>query len=82
MTKKALQELTDEELQAESKKIKQAKIINATLIGVFVGIIIWSVVKSAWGFFTLIPLFFIYKLANNTANAKELEELMKERNLN
>ena len=82
MTKKALQELTDEELLAESKKLKQAKIINALLIGVLAGIIIWSVVKSTWGLFTLIPLFFIYKLANNTPDAKELEELMKERNLN
>ncbi len=82
MAKRILSKLTDEELLAEGKKLKQAKIINATLIGVLVGIIIWSVVKSTWGLFTIIPLFFIYKLANNTPDEKELEELMKERNLN
>ena len=42
--------------------MQNTKIINATLIGVLVGIIIWSVVKNTWGFLTLIPLYLIYRL--------------------
>ena len=62
----AQEELTEEELLKEKKKLKNAKIINALLIGFLVGIVIWSVVKNTWGFLTLIPLFFIYKLVNNS----------------
>lgn len=81
MTQKELTELTDEELLEEKKRLKKAKMINATLIGFFIGIIIWSVAKNTWGLVTLIPLFFIYKLVNKSKNDKELEELLKERNL-
>lgn len=82
MTKKNLKDLTDKELLLEKKKLKKVKIINATLIGFCLGIIIWSVTQNTWGFLTLIPLFFIYKLVNNSNNDKELEKLLKERNLN
>ena len=81
MTRKNLKELTNEELLAERKKLKRAKIISATLIGFCIGIIIWSVAKNTWGLLTLIPLFIIYKLINNSKNDKELEELLKERKL-
>jgi len=82
MTKKNLKELTDEELLEKRKELKRTKIISAVLIGFCIGIIIWSVAKNTWGFLTLIPLFFIYKLVNNSKNDKELKELLKERNLN
>ncbi|MCB9350676.1 MAG: FUSC family protein [Lewinellaceae bacterium] len=62
MTKRDLTKLTDEELLKEKRKLKNTKIINATLIGFLVGIVIWSIAKNTWGFLTLIPLFFIYKL--------------------
>ncbi|MFT5834729.1 MAG: hypothetical protein ACI97N_002369 [Cognaticolwellia sp.] len=48
---------------------------------VVIGIIIYSIVKNSIGLFTLIPLFFIFKLANNSKNDKALESLLKERNL-
>ena len=78
---KKLENLTDEELLKEKKKLKKAKIINATLIGFLIGIIVWSVAKNTWGLLTLIPLFLIYKLVNNSKQDKDLEELLKERNL-
>jgi len=46
-----------------------------------IGVIIYSAVKNSIGFFTLIPLFFIFKLLQNSKNDKELEKLLKERNL-
>lgn len=81
MTQKELTELTDEELLQEKRKLKQTKIINATLIGFLVGIVIWSLAKDTWGFLTLIPLFFIYKLVNNSKHDTGLADLLKERNL-
>jgi len=50
-------------MEASKKEIRN-QLINATIIGFLIGIIIFSVAKNSWGFFTLIPLFLIYKLAN------------------
>ncbi len=84
MTQKELSELTDDELLEQSKKMKSNSTTNALLIGFLVGIIIFSVAKSTWGFLTLIPLFMIYKLVNNPENKKsnqDLEKLLEERKL-
>ena len=82
MEQRKLTELTNHELMQEAKKIKSASITNSVLIGFLIGIVIYSIVKNSLGFFTLIPLFFIYKLINNSKyNNKELENLLKERNL-
>ena len=83
MPPKDLSELTDQELLAESKKLKSFSIVNALLIGFLAGIIFYSIAKNSWGMLTLIPLFFIYKLVNHPKNKrrKEVEELLKERNL-
>ena len=82
MERKNLSELTDQELLQESKKTKSASIMNAVLIGFLIGIVIYSIIENGFGFFILIPLFFAYKLINNSKyEAKELENLLKERNL-
>ena len=82
MQEKKLSEFSDQELLQEAKKMKSASIINAFLIGLLIGIILYSVVKNSWGFLTLLPLFLIYKLNNKSKNdTKELENLLKERNL-
>lgn len=80
MNRKDLLELSDEELLKKAKKSKSDSIINALLIGFCIGIIIWSVAKNTWGFLTLIPLFFIYKMVNNSKNDKDLKDVLKERN--
>jgi hypothetical protein len=82
MATKKSEELTDQELQHEIKKLKSASILNAVLIGFLAGIVIYSIMKNSVGFFTLIPIFFAYKLINSSRyNRKELEDLLKERNL-
>ncbi|WP_343303672.1 hypothetical protein AAHN97_19115 [Chitinophaga niabensis] len=82
MEQKNLTELTDQELLQEAKKRKSAAIANAVLIGFLAGIVFYSVIKNSWGFFTLIPLFLAYKLINNSKyDNKEIEALLKERNL-
>lgn len=82
MIEKNLAELTDQELLDKAKKIKSTNITNAVLIGFLMGIVFYSIVKNSWGLVTLIPLYFAYKLFNNPKhNNKEVENLLKERNL-
>lgn len=81
MNEKELSELTDQELLDKAKKMKSTSIINALLIGVMIGVIIYSIVKNSIGLFTLIPLFFAFKLFNNPKNDNALKKLLKERNL-
>jgi len=81
MTQEELLKLTDQELLDEAKKMKSASIINALLIGFMIGIIIYSIVKNSVGFFTLIPLFIVYKIFNNSKNYDALKKILKERDL-
>jgi cbb3-type cytochrome oxidase subunit 3 len=76
MTERKLSELTDEELLQEAKKMKSNSIMNAVLIGFFIGVIVYSVVKNTIGLVTLIPIFFVYRLVNKSNyNNQELERL-------
>jgi len=81
MNQKELSELTDQELLDKAKKMKSNSTINALFIGFLVGIIIYSIVVNSVGFFTLIPLFFVYKLIDKSKNKKDLENQLKERDL-
>lgn len=83
MPPKNLSDLTDQELQDESKKLKSFSIVNALLIGFLAGIIFYSIAKNSWGMVSLIPLYFIYKLVSDPKNkrSKEVDGLLKERNL-
>lgn len=83
MTPKDLSTLSDEELLAEAKEMKSFSITNAFFVGFLLGIIIYSLVKNSWGMLTIIPLYFIHKMVNDPKNkrSKELEKLLKERNL-
>ena len=74
--------MTDQELLQEAKKSQKAAIWNAVLIGVLIGIVVYSVVKNGFGFFILIPLFFVYRMINSSKHSKkELDDLLRERNL-
>jgi hypothetical protein len=66
-----MSELSEEELLDKAKKKKSDAIMNATFIGFLIGIIIYSAVNNSLGFFTLIPLFLIYKLVNQAKNKDE-----------
>jgi len=90
MQKKNFSELTYEELLIEKKKLKTSKIINATIIGFFAGILIFGIIswslssKKHLGFLIpmLIPVFIIYKLVKNSKENKDLEKVLEERKLN
>lgn len=79
-----LSELSDQLLLQKIKKLKTNKIIDATIIGITIGIAIYSAVNNV-GFFTFFPLFLAYIILKNTANNKilenEMQKELKSRNL-
>ena len=81
MDQKKISDLTNEELFKEKKKIQYNKIVNASLIGVCLGIAIFSAVKNGFGFFTFFPLRLTYPFIKNGKKIKELEKELKSRNL-
>jgi hypothetical protein len=83
LAEKELFVLTDKELLEEARKMKSFSLTNALLIGFLAGVVLYSVAQNTWGFFTLIPLYFIYKFVNDPKNTrvKVLDKLLKERNL-
>jgi F0F1-type ATP synthase assembly protein I len=83
MEQKKLKDLTSEELLNEAKKLKSNNIIDATLIGILIGILIYSITAGNFSyFFGLILMYAIYKLATKSNFRKEeIENLLKERNL-
>jgi riboflavin transporter FmnP len=81
MGQEELAKLSDQELLELAWKMKKSAIWHALVIGFMVGVIIYSVVESTWGLFTLIPLYFIHKLLKNSGQDAAVKRLLKERNL-
>lgn len=83
MTNTDIPNLSDAELKEEAKKLKSFSIQNSIFIGFLMGIIFYSFAKNTWGLFTLIPLYFIYKLINSpkSKRLKEIELTIQERKL-
>lgn len=90
MEKRNFAELSDEELLVEKRKLKKSKITSAIFIGFLAGVLIFGVVswilssEKRVGFLIpmLIPVVFIYGMLKGSKNNKDLEEALKERNLN
>lgn len=79
MKPECLTELSDEELLQKIKNLKTNKIVDATIIGVTIGIVIYSAVKNGFGFFTFFPLLLAYMINRNSRNNAILEkEIQKE----
>ena len=55
--------------------------MDALLIGVSIGVVLYSIYAKSFGILTLIPLFFVYKIFKKPNNNAELEKLLKERKL-
>ena len=90
MEKKDLYKLTDKELLIEKRKLKKSKIFYALSIGFLAGTLIFGFVswilssEKNIGFLIpmLIPIIFIYKILKTQKKHKDLEDLIKKRNLN
>lgn len=85
MDTKNLSEISNEELLKKVKEANKGKIINAFIIGVTVGIFVYSVIRNGFGIFTFFPLAIGYLVYKNSLTSKiletELQKEMKSRNL-
>ena len=81
MKQKELSELTDEELLQEASKNKYTKLYDAVIFGMLIGIAIYSSVKNGFGLMTFLPLVYAPIAVKNKTKNRELEELLKTRNL-
>jgi hypothetical protein len=81
MEKKILKGLSDEELKQEVKKGKQTNLYDAVFLGVLIGIAAYSSVKNGFGLLTFLPIVYLPIAVKNNKKTKELEKLLKERNL-
>lgn len=81
MEQSDLADLTNDELLQERKKIQYNKVVNATLVGLCIGIAIFSAVKNGFVFFTFFPLLLTYPFIKNGKKIQALENEIKSRNL-
>ncbi|QDO94581.1 FUSC family protein [Formosa sediminum] len=81
MKEKALHNLSDQELLDKAKALKSYTTINTFLIGIMIGVVIYSVFAHTIGLVTLIPLVLIYKLADRSKEYKEVNRLLHARRL-
>lgn len=72
--------LTDEQLLQYQKRVKQSNILTAFIIGVLIGVAIYSAVKQGIGFYTFFPLFFVYLLARNGKKQVKIKNEINSRN--
>lgn len=79
MKPKNLAELSDQELAEQLKKLKNGKIIDATLVGVTIGVVAYSAVVNGFSFFTFFPLIITYAIVKNAKpNSTLLREIERE----
>ena len=81
MKQNKLAELTDEELLQEANKSKYTNVYDAIILGILIGIATYSSVKNGFGLLTFLPLVYVPIAVRNKTKNKELEKLLKERNL-
>lgn len=78
-------ELSDQELLQKIKSLKTNKLIDAAIVGMTIGIVLYSAVKNGLGFFTFFPLILTYIIVRNSNNnkilEKELQKVADSRNL-
>lgn len=80
MQSQNISHLTDQELQTEIESLKSYAILNAFLIGFLFGIVVFSLVFSAFGWLMLLPLYLAHLFIQNP-KAKRLRALKAEQKL-
>ncbi|NMM50802.1 FUSC family protein [Marinigracilibium pacificum] len=76
---KKIEELTDEELSQEVKKMKSSSIYDALIIGFLIGVAIYSSVKNGIGLLSFLPLVYIPIAAKNKVRNHQLKKQFDER---
>lgn len=81
MKENKFENLSDAELLQEAKRQKPTMVYDSVIIGVLIGVALYSTVKNGWGLLTFLPLIYLPIAARNKTKQKELDKLLSERNL-
>ncbi len=68
MKENELSELKERERLEKAQKMKSTPMLNALLIGIVFGVVLYGVVNNNFGLLALIPLFIVFKMFNNSKN--------------
>ncbi|MCZ8197886.1 MAG: hypothetical protein O9267_09795 [Flavobacterium sp.] len=81
MKKLNLTQLTNEELQIEAKKRKINYQTAAFIVGMMIGVAVWSAIKNGFGILLFTPLLFAYWFRNAKPEYDEVKKEIQSRNL-
>jgi hypothetical protein len=81
MNQQELSQLSDNELREEFRKITPSPMFDAFFIGFLLGIVVFGIAVSAWGFTLLIPLFLIHLFLKKGKRYEALKKELALRNL-
>ncbi len=80
MNSNEFSKLSNEEIEQEIKKLKSNSKTQGVLIGLFVGIAIYALVKNGFGFSSFFPIILVVILLNNRKKISALENELTSRN--
>lgn len=81
MTEPELAALTTPELLEKQKQAKSHNILHAVLIGMVIGIAVYSTARNGLGLLSFLPLLLIPFVKNNQQNKERLKKELQARNL-
>ena len=82
MNQEKFSKMSDQELLEVKQNHKPKPLVDAFFIGFLVGIVIYSILISSYGFLTLVPLVLIYVILKKPKDHAALEKELEKRNLN
>ena len=82
MDTKNLSELSDEELLEEGKKRKRNNTATKFMIGIVIGIAIWSATHKGSFIFIILLMFFVYILSKGSKDYEAVKKEIESRKLN
>lgn len=77
MQSEKIKEYSNQKIESKLKELKTGNIINAFIIGITIGIFIYSVINNGFGIITFFPLAIAYLIIKNSKSNKILENELK-----